>query len=157
MIDPMNRQSANQAGFTLIEVLIATAILALALGAFITSSATYADYARYIHDRSIAQWVARNQLVELQIAPQWPDTGNQDGDVDMADTRWHWVADIQESPDPDVRRVDLRVFRIDTNSDKREADATTLLSGFVTQRIDPVNNPAGGGEAPDSDDTDTDS
>lgn len=152
----MRRPINAQRGFTLIEVLIATAILALALGAFITSSAHYADYARYIHDRSIAQWVARNQLVEFQIAPQWPDTGNQDGDVDMADTRWHWVADIQESPDPDVRRIDLRVFRIDSNSDKPEADATTLLSGFVTQHVEAVNNPTDG-DSEDNDDTDSSS
>lgn len=150
----MGRGSRNQKGFTLIEVLIATAILALALGAFITSSATYADYARYIHDRSIAQWVARNQLVELQIAPQWPDTGIQDGDVTMADTRWHWVADIQESPDPDVRRVDMRVFRINANSDEPEADATTLLSGFVTEHIAPANAPAGAEARDDGQNTD---
>ncbi|MES1925491.1 type II secretion system minor pseudopilin GspI [Salinisphaera sp. T31B1] len=141
----------TERGFTLIEVLIATAILALALGAFITTSAHYADYARYIHDRSIAQWVARNQLVEFQIAPQWPDTGNQDGDVDMADTRWHWVADIQESPDPDVRRIDLRVYRIDDNSDRPETDSTTLLTGFVTQHVQAVNAPAGGNATGDGD------
>jgi len=130
-----------QHGFTLIEVLIATAVLALALGAFITSGARYADYARYIHDRTIAQWVARNQLVEYQLAPQWPGTGTEDGDTSMGTLDWRWVADIQESPDPDVRRIDLRVYRIDRETGEPEADSTALLSGFVTQRIDPVNEP----------------
>lgn len=137
----------RERGFTLVEVLVATAILALALGAFISGGARYADYARYIHDRTLAQWVARNQLVEYQLAEQWPGTGNEDGEAEMGDADWHWEAEISESPDPDVRRIDLRVFRIDENSGDPEAESTALLSGFVTQHIDPQNAPAGGSDA----------
>lgn len=129
-------------GFTLIEVLIATAVIALALGAFISGGARHADYARYIHDKTLAQWVARNQLVQYQLAEQWPDTGTEEGDVDMGDGQWQWVAEIEESPDPDVRRIDLRVYRIDNG--EPQADSIALLSGFVTERIEPADTPAGG-------------
>lgn len=122
-------------GFTLIEVLVATAVLALGLGAFISSGARYADYARYIHDRTVAQWVAHNQLVQYQITPSWPATGKRGGDVRMGGNNWHWTADIQNSPDPTVRRIDLRVYRIDPDSHKPEADSVTLLSGFVTRHL----------------------
>lgn len=144
----------GQRGFTLVEVLIATAVLALALGAFISGGARYADYARYIHDRTLAQWVARNQLVAYQIAEQWPGTGTEDGDVPMGDGDWRWVAEIQESPDPDVRRVDIRVFRIDDASGDPEADPVTLLSGFVTQHVEAVNAPTSGEAAEDAEDAD---
>jgi len=143
-----------QRGFTLVEVLVATAILALALGAFITGGARHADYARYIHDRTLGQYVARNQLVEYQVAEQWPGTGNQDGDTDLGAIQWRWVAEISESPDPGVRRVDIRVFRIDTNTNKPAANSTALLSGFVTQHIEAVNAPTGEGDNPDADDAD---
>lgn len=126
-------QRRRQNGFTLIEVLIATAVIALALGSFIAAGAHYADYARYIHDKTIAQWVARNQLVKYELAPSWPDTGTQEGNADMGRRRWHWTAEIQESPNPAVRRIDVRVFRIDAESGKPETESLVTLSGFVTQ------------------------
>lgn len=142
----------GQRGFTLIEVLVAVAFIAITLGGFISAGAQYADYARYIHDRSLAQYVARNQLVEYQVAEQWPDTGNQDGEADMGQTQWHWEAEISESPDPDVRRVDVRVFRIDATSGDPRDESTALLSGFVTQRIEAVNDPRGAPSQAEDDD-----
>jgi len=122
-----------QQGFTLIEVLIATAVLALALGAFIAAGAHYADYARYIHDKTLAQWVAHNQLVKYQLAREWPSTGTQEDDTDMGRRTWHWQAKIGDSPDPAVRRIDIQVFRINPDSDKPETNSITTLSGFVTR------------------------
>lgn len=122
----------RQRGFTLIEVLIATAVLALALGTFITAGARYADYARYIHDKTLAQWVARNQLVKYELQPDWPDTGTQEGNVDMGYRRWHWSAEISASPNPTVRRIDVSVYRFDAETGEPQDHAVATLSGFVT-------------------------
>ncbi len=132
-----------QRGFTLIEVLIATTVLALTMGAFLAGGARYADHARYIHDKTLAQWVARNQLVEYTLAETWPDTGEEDGTTRMGERNWHWEADIQESPDPNVRRIDLRVYRIDRSSGEPQANSVALLSGFLTPRREAANAPSG--------------
>lgn len=129
----MRHRPSDQGGFTLIEVLIATAVIALALSSFIVAGAQYADYARYIHDKTIAQWVAHNQLVKYQLAEGWPDTGTDEGTVEMGGRQWHWRAEISKSPNPAVRRIDVRVYRIDPETDQPEDHSLVLLSGFVTR------------------------
>lgn len=120
-------------GFTLVEVLIALAVVAIALVAFVSAGAQNADYASYIHQRTIAQVVARNQLVKYQIAADWPDTGSHGGNVNMADAEWHWQARIKSTADSNVRRVDVRVYPVDRDSNRTDKDSIVLLSGFLTQ------------------------
>ena len=125
-------------GFTLIEVLVAVAVLALSLGAFISGGSRYADHARHIQDKSMALWVARNKLVEYQVAENWPETGTSDGRADMGGREWRWESEVEESPDPAVRRADIRVYRI-VDGEPQELPLATL-SGFITPRSedDPV-------------------
>ncbi|HET7315515.1 type II secretion system minor pseudopilin GspI [Salinisphaera sp.] len=132
-------------GFTLVEVLIALAVVAIALVAFVSAGAQNADYATYIQQRTIAQIVARNRLVEYQTAANWPDTGKREDDVTMAGRHWHWEADIQSTADASVRRVDVRVYSVDPDSHQPDQDSIALLSGFLTQHEQPEKNaPAGG-------------
>ena len=116
-------------GFTLIEVVVAVAILALALGALISSMARYADNAGYLRDKTVALWVAHNRLTEIGLEPAWPATGKSDGDAELAGIDWRWDVTVSETPDPRVRRVDITVRR------KSEAEGqAAALSSFVTER-----------------------
>jgi general secretion pathway protein I len=113
------------AGFTLIEVLAAVAVFALAMGAIISGSGQYAANATYLRDKTIATWVARNKLVELHLAPSWPEIGRSDGKVEMAGREWRWQVDVQKTPDDSIRRIDIEV---DAPGRK---EALTRLSGFL--------------------------
>jgi general secretion pathway protein I len=68
-------------GFTLIEVLAAVAVLAIALSALISGMARYADNAARLRDKSLAFVVAHNRLTEIELQPVWPKEGRSDGDV----------------------------------------------------------------------------
>lgn len=114
-------------GFTLIEILAAVAVLAIALAAILSGMARYADNASYLRQKTIALWVAHNRLSEIKTAAGWPDTGTSDGTVEQAGENWKWTANVQTTPDDHLRRVDISV--------QREGNDATLatLSGFVGQ------------------------
>ena len=115
-------------GFTLVEVLVAVAILAIALGALISGMARYADNAGTLREKTVALWVAHNRLTEIGLQAAWPELGTSDGDVEMAGIEWRWEASVVETPDPRVRRVDLGV-----RPKGAEADSVKL-SSFIEDR-----------------------
>lgn len=121
----VGRQRA--AGFTLIEIVVALAVLATAMGAIVTGMARFTGNAAVLRDKTIALWVAHNRLAEIELQPQWPDLGRSDGDVEMAGTDWRWFVTVSETPDPNVRRVDIRV-----QLERQEQDLISL-SSFRTQ------------------------
>lgn len=71
-------------------------------------------------------------VVKYQLADQWPDTGKQENDVEMGTRKWHWSAKISNSPNPNMRRIDVKVYRINPGTHRAQANALTTLSGFVT-------------------------
>jgi len=102
-------------GFTLLEVLIAVAVVAIALAAVMAE--TNRDLANTVklRDKTLAQWVAMNKVTELQVMDAWPDPGEQRGEVEMAQRDWHWLIRVTKTDDKNVRRVDVEV------SDQRDA------------------------------------
>ena len=113
-------------GFTLIEIIVAVAVLAVALGAIISGMARYASNAAYLREKTVALWVAHNRLTEIELEPGWPGTGKSDGDVEMAGIQWRWFVEVAETADPNVRRADIRV-----RVKNRDGDSAAL-SSFLT-------------------------
>lgn len=103
----MTRRS--QRAFTLIEMLVAVAVLAIALGAIISGMGLYTRNAADLRERTLALIVAHNRLTELELERAWPNAGKSDGDVELGGVKWEWTAEVKATPDPHLRRVDLSV------------------------------------------------
>ncbi|WP_293371813.1 type II secretion system minor pseudopilin GspI [Nevskia sp.] len=121
-------RARRPAGFTLIEMLIAVAVLATALGAIIGNGARFANNAAGLRDKSLALFVARNKMAELELSPNWPATGRSNEDVEMGGVKWTWRTEVKATPDPNLRRVDVRVEK---KGDKSGV-AFASLSGFLS-------------------------
>ncbi|WP_254601981.1 type II secretion system minor pseudopilin GspI [Sphingomonas bacterium] len=112
----------NEAGFTLIEALVALAILAIASAGLIRALEGSVDAARGLERRATAQWVAENRLAELSL-----DHGkaiDRPPVVRMLDQDWRVTEDIRSSDDPDIRQIIVSL------ADSRGAPLVTLR-GFI--------------------------
>ena len=118
----------SQAGFTLLEVLVAVAVLGIAMAAVIAADARYADSAGYLRDRTMALWVAHNRMTEIELAPVWPDLGDSDDTVEEGTSRWHWRAHVQSTPDEHTRRIDINVYK----DGERQATSYATLTSFLS-------------------------
>jgi len=116
-------------GFTLLEIMVALAVLALAMGAVIRAAAAYTDNQSYLRDRTLTAWVARNVLVQHQLEQEWPDVGEREGTLEMGRREWQWLANISQTDEERLRRIDVEVRALDAD----DADPITVLSGFLKQ------------------------
>ena len=102
-------RSARFAGFTLLEAMIALAIVALGMMAVSIQLNRYVVSAAYIEQKTLASWIASNILTELSTAPEWPELGEIPGEVEFAQREWLWNAEVSETLVENLRRVDVSV------------------------------------------------
>ncbi|MFA6310307.1 MAG: type II secretion system minor pseudopilin GspI [Sterolibacterium sp.] len=115
-------------GFTLLEVMVALAILALALMAALRASATATQNTGEIRLRQLADWVALDRLEEHRARRDWLPIGNTSGETMQGNQRFRWEEKIGGTPNAQFRRVDIRVLA-DDGGDPNHALAR--VTGFL--------------------------
>ncbi len=114
-------------GFSLIEVVIALAVLAIALSALIDSASNATANTVSLRDKTLAHWVAMNKMAEIRLTGKWPDTGIKKSKEKLADREWEVESTISGTPEPSIRRIDVRVRQPGAPKDT----SLTLLTGFI--------------------------
>jgi len=114
-------------GFTLIEVLIALAVIAISLGAILNTSGSQARQATYLKQKSIAHWVAMNEMTRLQVGNSFPSVGDEKGSTEMANYEWFWTRTTKKlAITKEVREVSFQIY-----ADKQRKNKLTQLTGNV--------------------------
>jgi general secretion pathway protein I len=117
-------------GFTLLEVLVALTVIAFALGSIIKVAGSSAANASYLRDKTLAHWVAANRLADMQTKDNpWPTKGGDEGTVEMAGREWFWTTEVLDTPDSEMRRVNVSV-RLE---DDEDVPPVSILTGFITK------------------------
>jgi general secretion pathway protein I len=115
-------------GFTLVEVMVALAIVALSVPALLFALDQQIDGTAYLRDKSLARVVASNRLTELRLLAEARGTlprGSESGEEVLAGRDWYWWVETGSTEVPGFWRVELRVG---TDAGEREASLVTLVA-----------------------------
>jgi len=103
----MNPKQKNSQGFTLIEVLISLAILAIALTAIIKATTQTIRDTLYLENKTIAAWVGTQVINEARVGLIKETTESQ---TEMLHHEWPWQLEIEPTPNPHVKKLKVKVY-----------------------------------------------
>lgn len=104
----MNGRPRQDRGFTLVEVLVALVVVAIALGALVRTTGQAATTQFEAERRTLALWIASNQLAALSLEPSL-EAGRRAGQTRMGEHDWRWQATIAPAPGGELWRIDVVV------------------------------------------------
>ncbi len=121
---------SGRRGFTLIEVLIALVIVALAAAAAMEAVSGAADTTVSLRDRSFAQWIALNRIAEQRVEAAPASSGETKGEVEFAGRRWQWRQTSEPLALASLRRIDVsvRLAGLATATPSAESDQNYLVT-----------------------------
>ena len=131
----MNKLSASykvkyhkqSTGFTLIEVMLAMAVFAIAGVALVGTADTHFRNLSHLENKMMASWVASNQLVEASLDTTWPLKNNKKGKIELAGREWFWLQKIQKTNDDNMNAVTVEV-RLNETETSSVSYLTTYLA-----------------------------
>ena len=121
-------RGGREAGFTLIEVLVALGIIAVALMAALRAAGQGTSNVGELRLRLFAGWVAENVLAEQSAHGDWLPLGSYHGIVHQGGKDFTWREEVLETPNPAFRRVNIFVFEAPDQS-----RLLARLTGFLAQ------------------------
>jgi general secretion pathway protein I len=119
-------------GFTLVEVMVALAIVAIVLPTLLMSLYQQVDDTAYLRDKTIAQMVAVNKLSEIRLIVASTRTlaaGKDNGLATMADRDWSWWVETKTTEVEKFFRIDISVAAQENDQSQPLYTLTAFISG----------------------------
>jgi general secretion pathway protein I len=124
---------SRTSGFTLIEVLVALIVVGLGMLAVIQTVSQTASNTSYIREKTIAHWIAMNQLTKVRLEPNAPPLDKSSDEVKMAGRDWRWTMEVKQTPVESIRRIEVSV----RPSEAPEKSSLAYITGFYGTAIAP--------------------
>ena len=118
---------AKARGMTLLEVMVALAVFAIAGLAVMKTASEHLSGLNYLEQKTLATWVVENQLVQQKLEGKWPGDSWVEGDEEMAGQTWYWRYRGVATADSNFRALDMEV-RTAPKADSPVAMIRTYLS-----------------------------
>lgn len=119
-------------GFTLLEVLVATAIFAIAALGLLNAQRTQIRGDQYLENKTLAHWVALNHLEDLRLAKAFPEVGETRTTATLAGRDWQVVTRVQSTPTANVRLLVVSVGEKPADFGG-ETTPVTQVTGFLSR------------------------
>ena len=113
-------------GFTLIEVMVAFMVLAIAIAATIRMSSKSIDLTQQLRARLLADWIVQDRLRAMRY---WPAVGVREGVIDQAGQSFRWREIVAPTQFSRFRRIEIVV--------SAKSDPDTVLARQVTSIAGP--------------------
>lgn len=122
-------------GFTLLEMLVAIAIIAVVGTAVSTALGGVANQTRSLEQRTVANWIASNHLTRMRMRQRQESQplreGKQQSRLVFADREWEVETQVKATEHPWIRRVEVSVFEV--SEEDGRVGPYSQLSGFLGQ------------------------
>lgn len=120
-------------GFTLLEVLVATAIFAVAALGLLTAQHNQIRTDQHLDTKTMAHWVALNHLADLRLNRAFPDLGEVRSEAKMAGRDWQIVTRAQPTPTGNVHLLVIGVAEKPREFGAEAATPVTQVTGFIAR------------------------
>lgn len=119
--------------FTLLEVMVALAIFALAALSLTKIAMQYTQSTSHAMLRTKAQFIALNEAARMQIEQQWLE-GSESKQVQQQGEQWQIDKKSEATISPNVQRIDLQISLMNAETGEVENGITNLV--YFNHRVE---------------------
>jgi general secretion pathway protein I len=124
-------------GFTLIEVLVALAIVTIGMAAVMEALTSSANTAIYLQDKTFAEWVALNRMETVRLTGAAPGTGTSNDTIEYAGRNWEWRQKVTAMRIQGMVQIEVDVRPADSKAGDNRGWYASVTGFMDSSAVDP--------------------